>query len=243
MKNRKNNKITLFTIFAIIITIIALIATSGTYAKYTSTLNANASEAEIAKWSVWIDNNQLGKTTTPITFDIFETINDTAGSGSTETDVYQSGLANSKNIIAPGTCGEKSFNIINKSDVNVHLDINVTLGEDNPDIPILFALGENGADTSDLEYYSAEEFVEALKINSSTGQAKIDVADTIPYAGDKESGEKIELTLYWKWDFEHTDPDLGKTERDKSDTAIGLFASTSPLTYEVGLSFTATQID
>lgn len=239
MKNRKNNKITLFTIFAIIITIIALIATSGTYAKYTSTLNANTSEAEIAKWSVWIDNNQLGKTTTPITFDIFETINDTASFGSTETDVYQSGSTK----IAPGTWGEKSFDIINKSDVNVHLDINVTLGEDNPDIPILFALGEKGADTSDLDYYTAGEFVEALKIDPEEGKAKIDVADTIPYAGDKEAGEKIELTLYWKWAFEDTSSDSAKAERDESDTDIGLKSSTSPLTYEVGLSFTATQID
>ena len=118
------------------VTVIAASLVSGTYAKYTSSVTASDT-ATVAKWSIEVNDTEIA-TNSPATvlFDLFNTIEDTAAGGGTETDVKEG-------LIAPGTTGSFALKIENLSEVTAKYKIELTETNDN-DIPIEYRRGASG---------------------------------------------------------------------------------------------------
>lgn len=126
---------------------------SGTFAKYTSTVSGNDT-AKVAKWA-WEYNGGSLQASSPLTFDLFNTINDTAG-GAEESDVAD-------NLIAPGTQGSFMFTFNNQSEVNATVSVNFSSSEEVA--PIKYSL-----DGTEWKETIAELFVEnrAVAMGGST---------------------------------------------------------------------------
>lgn len=125
---KKDNKLVKFTMFVLLITIVAIVLVSGTYAKYTSKVSGE-STATVAKWSIKVNDNELAAENSTVTFNLFDTINDT-GNTAKETDV-----ANKK--IAPGTAGSFDLKVKNESEVTAKYAISFEVSES--DIPLEFS--------------------------------------------------------------------------------------------------------
>ena len=126
---KKENKLVKFTMFVLLITIIAIVLVAGTYAKYTSKVSGE-STATVAKWSIKVNNNELAAENSTVTFNLFETINDT-GNTAQETDVEDG-------LIAPGTAGSFNLKVKNESEVTAKYSIDFVL-KNTSNIPIEFS--------------------------------------------------------------------------------------------------------
>lgn len=126
---KKENNLVKFIMFVLLITIVAIVLVAGTYAKYTSKVSGE-STATVAKWSIKVNNNELAVGNSTVTFNLFETINDT-GNTAQETDV-KAGL------IAPGTAGSFNLKVKNESEVTAKYSIDFVL-TNTSNIPIEFS--------------------------------------------------------------------------------------------------------
>lgn len=189
------------SLLAVLLMAVAVTAysVSGTYAKYTSSATASDS-ARVAKWD--IDFNTLDTDDHTFTFNLFETVLDSDGV-STETHIGAS------DIIAPGTSGEFTMSLQNKSEVYANYSIDYTVTNTN-NIPVLFSVNGGDTWTSDLA----------------------DVADT-----PLDNQNATEITVQWKWAFEDTSSDDAKAARDASDTTLGA-AGTAELKVEAKVTAT-----
>ena len=121
---------------------------SGTFAKYTSSATATDT-ASVAKWQINVgDVNIAQATTQTITFNLFDTINDTDGSGA-ETHV-------SAGLIAPGTMGTFGVTITNNSEVDATIKAALSAKETGGDIPLLYS-ADGSAWVSDLADLTVQE--------------------------------------------------------------------------------------
>lgn len=142
---KKDNKLVKFTMFVLLITIVAIVLVSGTYAKYTSEVSG-ASTATVAKWSITVNGDELATENSTVTFDLFETINDT-GNTADETDVADG-------LIAPGTAGSFNLKVKNESEVTAKYAISFVVSES--DIPLEFST-DNGTTWTDSITAPAEK--------------------------------------------------------------------------------------
>lgn len=122
MKNDK--KLVKFILVLLLIVAIALIAVSGTYSKYTSSASGTDT-VTVAKWSIIVNDNDIAVDGATISFNLFDTINDS--DGSTESDV-------TSEMIAPGTSGSFALAVTNASDVTAKYSITLeqTAGDTVP---------------------------------------------------------------------------------------------------------------
>lgn len=139
------NKINLPKVASLVmlITVTVMLLAVGTYAKYTS--NASGTDATVvATWSFKVNGTEIAiKDSAPtVTFDLFNTINDTA-TGEKETDVADG-------LIAPGTTGAFEFILLNSSDVTTKYHIGLEIKEGN-DIPLEFSLDGGNTWTKNTE--------------------------------------------------------------------------------------------
>ena len=157
----------------------------GTFAKYTSTVTGT-DNATVAKWAFKQGETDLALNgAKTITFDLFNTIKDTAGAE--EKDV----LAGK---IAPGTSGSFTLNLKNESEVTATYDVSFKVT--NPgNIPVKFysdsAMTQEITDTDDV--FSAAALKGTLDF---TGSTKNDPAIT-----------STDVTVYWQWAFNGNDVD------------------------------------
>ncbi len=105
----KNKKMSILAVLVMLVVVTAY-SVSGTYARYTSTFTGSASTATVAKWAIELNDS----TEQTFNFDLFKTIKDS--NGSEETDV-------AAGLIAPGTKGEFTIKLANKSEVNAEYTI------------------------------------------------------------------------------------------------------------------------
>lgn len=126
---KKGNNLVKFIMFVLLITIVAIVLVAGTYAKYTSQVSGE-STATVAKWSIKVNDKELAVENSKVTFNLFETINDT-GNIAQETDV-KAGL------IAPGTAGSFNLKVKNESEVTAKYSIDFVL-TNTSNIPIEFS--------------------------------------------------------------------------------------------------------
>ena len=111
---------------------------SGTFAKYVSTASGSDS-VRVAKWDIEVEDTKLGVDNAAVTFNLFDTINDT-GNTADEEDVDDG-------LIAPGTAGSFELNITNNSEVDAKYTIALTEYNDNA-IPLQYSVdGTNWKDS------------------------------------------------------------------------------------------------
>ena len=209
----KKNRITRLAILLLALTMVVLILVSGTYAKYTSTATGTDS-VTVAKWSIGVKSN--GGTAkeiavqpeTTVEFNLFDTINDT-GNAADEEDV-------SDNLIAPGTAGSFSLQVVNSSEVTAKYGITYTV-TNSENVPLKFST-DNGAHWSN----------DLTTLNTS-----IDDTNSVIAIG----GSSTATTVLWKWDYED--------DRDAADTTLGIKGQTAggAPTVTVLATITATQVD
>jgi len=197
---------------------------SGTYAKYTSTFTGSDS-ARVAQWAFQFKED--GKeASNNFTFDLFNTINDTTD-GSAETDVMNK-TADGKTVIAPGTKGSFSIDIMNNSEVTANYDIAFADSTNASNIPVEFKV-TTGAVVSD--WMSFDE-LKAYKLSGET-----DKRVTL----DMNDGSTSKITVEWKWDYESTKGEAATgTTGVNFDTSLGL-AGNAEVT--IAAAVTATQVD
>ncbi len=119
--------------FLLVLTLMTSCFVGSTFAKYTSTASGSDT-ATVAKWSIFVNNNQIAAENPSITFDLFNTIKDSDGSNN-ENDVGQ-------NLIAPGTSGSFDLKILNGSEVTAKYEINFEV-TNTSNIPIQYSI-DNG---------------------------------------------------------------------------------------------------
>ena len=155
MRTNKTLRIASVLLIAVLMTTCVI---GGTFAKYTSTVNATAESATIAKWDVKL--TEADGLTKIESFDLFKTSATYEEDGETVDDHVTQGK------IAPGTGGQFVFKVQNDSEVAMACVITFEttgIGEiENDLIPIEFAIDEG-------------EFGDLTTITSDTismGQAK-----------------------------------------------------------------------
>ena len=195
----------------------------GTFAKYTS-VATGSDEANVALWSVKVNDSQIAHATPQtFTFNLFKTVNDTAGAA--EADVHKQ--SNDDNIIiAPGTSGQFAIDIKNLSEVNAEYKIEFT--ETANTIPLQFSLdGTKWYDTV------AEINIAFTNIAMRTGTAS--------------------HTVQWRWAFNDTDTavtnstaatdDAHVNQTNTTDTKLGIDAQTTIPTVTITATLTIEQVD
>lgn len=181
---------------------------AGTYAKYTSQFSGTGS-GNVAKWS-WTINSKAFTTAESVseqfTFNPFAQIKDSDGSAESDVDT---------NLIAPGTKGTVTLDIVNNSEVNAEYKVEFT-ATNTSNVPLQYSLdGESW--TSDIT---------SLNIGTTTA---------VPIA--MKGGTASQSTLYWKWDFSPS------ASADTTDTALGFAANSTRPTVQINATVTATQVD
>ena len=123
----RKNRLFILGIFTVMVALVSLSLVSGTWAKYTSTVSGSDT-AKVAKWA--FDGATLAKDggTGTVTFNLFDTIKDTAGA--TEEDV-------AADRIAPGTSGTVTFELKNTGEVNAKATFTISV-ENTEGIPVKF---------------------------------------------------------------------------------------------------------
>lgn len=138
MKTNKFLRIASVLLIAVLLTTCVI---SGTFAKYISEFSAQDT-ARVAKWQFEVNDVDVTAGTN-LTFDLFNTINDTLD-GNKETDVDDD-----ETLIAPGTTGSFLVKVENLSEVNAKVDFAFTATTNN--IPLEFSLtGEDDDWTDDI---------------------------------------------------------------------------------------------
>ena len=133
----KKNKMMRIASVLLVAVLLSTSVISGTFAKYTSTATGS-DEARVAKWDFKVSGSTVNSNT--FTFDLFKTINDTAGGA--ESDINPS----DGTIIAPGTQGSFEITLKNDSEVTAQYKIDYTVTNTN-NIPVKFSL--DGTDWKD----------------------------------------------------------------------------------------------
>ena len=128
----KKNRMMRLAAFLLVCVLLTTSLISGTYAKYVSTATATDT-AKVAKWQINVGTVNIAQADTQvITFGLFDTINDTDGSG--EEKHVSAGL------IAPGTKGAFDVTITNNSEVHANIKAALSAKETNGDIPIQYSV-------------------------------------------------------------------------------------------------------
>ena len=128
----KKNRMMRLAAFLLVCVLLTTSVISGTYAKYVSTATATDT-AKVAKWQINVGTVNIAQADTQvITFGLFDTINDTDGSG--EEKHVSAGL------IAPGTKGAFDVTITNNSEVDANIKAALSAKETNGDIPIQYSV-------------------------------------------------------------------------------------------------------
>ena len=128
----KKNRMMRLAAFLLVCVLLTTSVISGTYAKYVSTATATDT-AKVAKWQINVGTVNITQADTQvITFGLFDTINDTDGSG--EEKHVSAGL------IAPGTKGAFDVTITNNSEVHANIKAALSAKETNGDIPIQYSV-------------------------------------------------------------------------------------------------------
>lgn len=211
----------------------------GTFAKYTSTATGS-DKAVIAKWHIMVDNTDIA-TEQEFTFDLFKTIQDDpdpviGGSDDLHVDNAASNVAETPQIIAPGTGGAFNLVVKNLSQVYAEYDLNLAINFEN------------------MPQDAQGELTVPLEFKAMCGNEVLtDWTDTISnlnfenrqlaYADHSTEADDETITIFWRWRFEQFEAnaeDDVKAEKDGIDTLLGIAAQTAPPATPPTVTVTAT---
>ncbi|MDD4565831.1 MAG: hypothetical protein PHE79_10205, partial [Eubacteriales bacterium] len=195
---------------------------SGTFAKYTTAVSGKDT-VRVAKFDVAVGDGAT-TFTTGTAIDIFTMAADTGVSSVT---------ADGKKIIAPGTTGDFTIEIENKSEVAVGIDL--TLSETNAgNVPIYYVYDGKRYSSKLTGAYTGDDA--GSYANLAALEAAIATDLEIPATANGVAAAPYEAELDWFWAFESA----GAGQTDVSDTTLGT-AGTAEVTLTI--TVTATQLD
>lgn len=166
-------------------TIVTSCFVSSTFAKYTSSASGSDT-VTVAKWAVkaGAEGSELdisGSNQT-LTFDLFDTINDTNG-GADETDVVDG-------KIAPGTKGSFALSVKNESEVNAEYTIAFEYA--GVQLPLTYSIAIDGA-------------------NKGSSLDGTSVGGTLTTVGQNlNTADNVVVT--WEWPFEAVSPNTNSAD-------------------------------
>ncbi|HBM46332.1 MAG TPA: hypothetical protein DD387_00575 [Lachnoclostridium sp.] len=245
---KKHNMMRVASALAVV-TLLSTSVISGTLAKYTSEATSQAESARVAKWAINAGSkngtlqaiSEAGSNS--FTFDLFNTVKDTATGGGSETDISAN---DDTTIIAPGTWGYVDLVIENDSEVSAKYSIKLEKTSEDT-VPLQYAmkkLDESAAaeDTVPTNITSDPKDPTKVEWTSTAANVKIDENDNriLNYkSSDTATGNKVTYRVYWKWDY-----GTNTTASENSDTSLGVTAATgTAATPTVKATVTATQVD
>ncbi len=121
-------------------------------------------------------------------------------------------------LIAPGTAGEFSFDITNGSEVNAKYDLAYTV-TNSSNIPVEFSIDGGTTWVSSLSSKNVTEKAIAMGATDS-------------------------IAVKWRWAYEgSSSTNFTSSQKDSTDTDLGVAAQTTPGTLTVKVDVTATQVD
>lgn len=199
---KKNRTMRIATLM-LALTLITCCFVGSTFAKYTSTATGTDT-VKVAKWSVAVGDNGEIATTGPktFTFNLFDTVS-----------LDDNGTDVKAGLIAPGTKGSFSFDIVNNSEVTAEYGVTYDVTHNN--IPLEFSLDGNTGWTKDLTTLNVD-------IDADTD------ANDLAMEGDSDT-----VKVFWRWVFE-VDA-AGNT----ADTALGVATPE----YTVDITVDVQQVD
>ena len=222
---------------------------SGTLAKYTSEKESNTDTTTVAKWEIKAGTNGNLKSisstteTESFTFNLFDTVKDTATAGGNESDIS----AIDGRIIAPGTWGYVDLVIENDSEVSAKYSIKLEKTSEDR-VPLQYAMKklDESAAAEDTAPTITSDPEDPTKVGwtSTAADVKIDEDDNRilnykPSNTATATGNKVTYRVYWKWEY-----DTNTTASENSDTSLGVTAATgTAATPTVKATVTATQVD
>ena len=142
----------------------------GTFAKYISTSEGTSQTARAAKWDIKLEGVAAAST---FNFNLFETIVDTVDG---EADAHVATSA-TETIIAPGTKGSFSLDLVNNSEVDAQYTVVLTV--DDMTLPLTFKVGSTT--------YTTDQLAEGVTL-----------ADDVAIA--KTNGT-AQIVVEWEWAF------------------------------------------
>lgn len=209
----KKNKMMRAASALLVATLLSTSVISGTFAKYTSEASGN-DVARVAKWSFNVGDSDIVAQNT-ITFNLFDTVNEA------DTTTKEDNIKSAKNdtVIAPGTGGSFVISLTNNSEVTAKYKIDFKETNDG-NVPIEYSTDNKNWKSSidDLDVNKANADDTALAYNGGT----------------------TNITVYWRWSYEATQPDAARDQSDNGDTALG---KDGTATVTVSADITATQVN
>ena len=166
----KKQRFFMLGIITVLVAVLSLTFVSSTFAKYTSTVSGS-DLARVAKWAWEINDDALAKGATELTFNLFDTINDTKDPYGAETDVKAE-------LLAPGTQGQFVLKFDNLSEVNATYAVDWTL-TNTKSVPLEFSIdGTNWKSNLD------ELDIDPTTLNMLTGTATVTIQWRWSFDGD-----------------------------------------------------------
>ncbi len=171
---RKNKTLRAAALLLILVLITSCFV-GGTFAKYTSSKNATAN-ADIARWSVSVNNTDITSADTTLNLNLFDTIIDTVNGsarGENETKNVADGF------IAPGTKGSFEIKVKNDSDVTANISVSASAAEGN--LPFTFTVTEGGniAIGAEKTFTVTWEWAFGSNTNDTEWQGKTNIPVTV----------------------------------------------------------------
>ena len=170
---------------------------SGTYAKYTRALSGSDT-ATVAKFSVEASNLNKEQNAT---ISLFDTVKEA------DLSAKEENVATGK--IAPGTGGEFTTTLTNKSEVDVKAVVTLKETSNTSNVPIEYSLDKT-------TWKKASELTKEVNLD---------------YDGKTNGKTSEEVTIYWRWASDGTD-------RDTADTALGEATTAPTVETQVTSTFT-----
>lgn len=216
------NKTLRLSLIVLLLAIVTMCVITGTLARYVETVSGTDS-ARVAKFAYKAKVGATEFTASPVTINLFNTINDGEVYGA-EANI------NTEKLVAPGTCG--SFDIVAENTSETKVAVTYSMAEtNNNDVPIVYVI-KNGATS---KYYSAVEtgtitlgsdIKEKLEISTDTITIDGDLDDMLAdvslqlNATDGTDANKTTATttVAWFWAF-------GNGTTDTRDTGLGKLAT------------------
>lgn len=209
MKERKKDKNIRRAGIVTALVVVTLSLVGGTLAKYTSEGGGSA-EARVAKFEVSGGELSQGFNVDAL-FDNWDdavVVNPSSGvvtEPSNETDVWSGNT--DENVIAPGTSGKFTIDVVNDSEVSVDYEVSLSLPTD------MTGLASLPIEFSTVSFNQSSNEWEASAWSSTLSNATISGTLTAAGSGDV----KDTRTIYWRWLYERGTGDTLDTN-DAQDT-------------------------
>lgn len=219
---RKKNKTLRAAALLLMLSLVSTSFVGGTFAKYTSSVSAT-STANIAKWSVKINETEINAGGDITSFNLFNSIVDTVDGNA---DAHVNGQ-----LLAPGVKGKVELSIENASDVAIKVAAKadaalLSVEAGSAAVPLKFALGDAASEPGAGSYTDLAGLITAVEAALPSDSSPLNY------------GATFTKTIYWKWDYEGSG-----SQTDTSDTALGVASAVATTSYKLKLNVQVTQVD